>query len=530
VKPGDVAQLLVEDNPWWRDRERWASRDVQLREATRSGLDYAPPVLVDVPRGSLVQLRGPRRVGKSVALKRYAEQILMGSVEPRSVIHAAVDGWKASDLRSLVQTGKRMVPSATEHRWWLIDEISSVEGWAAVIKHLRDNDPEFSDDTVVLTGSSSKDLVDAGSQLAGRRGPVSRPDRTLLPMGFRTFADLMFTTRGLVAPGTDQLMPHELHEPLAARVYSQLLPWLNDLLGWWELYLLIGGFPQSVAAHVAGDDNDALAQALFDVVHRDAFAGATLSETGTTALLSRLCENLCSPVNVSSVARDIGMNNETVARRLHDLIGAYLLLPVHQNDDMRPRLQAQSKQYFIDPLMARLAHLRNARHRPPDLTRLTEQQLAVAIARRLEHRSPGTYAAVTGSSTPGRLPRRRSTSSGRTSSRSPSKASTPAQGAGSARPSPSTPASGVACSPPGPCWTHHLLRASRGPYRPASWPTAWIPDPRVFAGICRRHSKTWITTVRDRTWPRLAPTEGLRASGSLAPCPILVPTTQVPGL
>jgi predicted AAA+ superfamily ATPase len=97
-------------------------------------------------------------------------------------------------------------------------------------------------------------------------------------------------------------------------------------------------------------------------------------------------------VNVSSVARDIGMNNETVARRLHDLIGAYLLLPVHQNDDMRPRLQAQSKQYFIDPLMARLAHLRNARHRPPDLTRLTEQQLAVAIARRLEHRSPGTYA------------------------------------------------------------------------------------------------------------------------------------------
>lgn len=392
MKPGDVAQRLTTGNPWWRDPTEWVARDVQLRAAATAGFTYEPNTLSSVPHGALVLLRGPRRVGKSVELKRFAEATLAGGAAPRAVIHAAVDGWRASDLRSLVEVGKRMTPAACDHRWWLIDEVSSVAGWEAEIKNLRDNDPEFSTDTVVLTGSSARDLTRATSNLAGRRGPVTRPDRTLLPMGFRSFADVMLRSRGQAGPDTPRVPPMELRSPAAATVFDALLPWENELTAWWEVYLQVGGFPQAVAAHVRGDDLGPVVQALFDVVQRDAFGAADLSEPQAGALLARLSENLSSPVNVTTIAHDVGVSSDTAARRLNDLVAAYVLWPCHVADNLRPKLGAQAKRYFIDPLHARLAHERNASHASPDNTQLTEQQLGVALLRATESTSPGGHA------------------------------------------------------------------------------------------------------------------------------------------
>ncbi|MCG2801391.1 MAG: AAA family ATPase [Cellulomonas sp.] len=392
MKPGDVTQRLTSGNPWWRDAQRWAERDVQMRAAATAGFTYEPQALDSVPQGALVLLRGPRRVGKSVELKRFAQKQLEDGAPPRAIIHAAVDGWRARDLRTLVETGKRLAPSGCEHRWWLIDEVSSVADWDSEIKNLRDNDPEFSQDTVVLTGSSARDLTRATSSLAGRRGPVQRPDRTLLPMGFRSFADVMLTARGEALPGTPQLAPMDLRSANAAAVFDTLLPWENDLTAWWEIYLRVGGFPQAVTAQVRGDDLGPVVQALFDVVQRDAFGSAGLSESEVGALLARLSENLSSPVNLTTIAQDIGVSPDTISRRLNDLAAAYVLWPCHAAEGMRPRMGAQAKRYFIDPLYARLAHERSASQVTPDNTQLTEQQLGVALLRAAEIASPGGHA------------------------------------------------------------------------------------------------------------------------------------------
>jgi hypothetical protein len=57
----------------------------------------------------------------------------------------------------------------------------------------------------------------------------------------------------------------------------------------WELYLRYGGLPASVAAALAGlPVPDWFTDALFAVIHADAFATSHLSETQTTALIDRL--------------------------------------------------------------------------------------------------------------------------------------------------------------------------------------------------------------------------------------------------
>ena len=75
--------------------------DPALRPAAESGITYFPDVVADLRPPMLVLVRGPRRVGKSVAAKRYIQQLFIdgGAEQARRTIYFATDGWRAQDLR-----------------------------------------------------------------------------------------------------------------------------------------------------------------------------------------------------------------------------------------------------------------------------------------------------------------------------------------------------------------------------------------------------------------------------------------------
>jgi hypothetical protein len=55
-------------------------------------------------------------------------------------------------------------------------------------------------------------------------------------------------------------------------------------------------------------------------------------------------------------------------------------------------MRARSKVYFADPLIARLAHLRNPQAvAAPDPTKLSEQQIGLSIVRQRESVERGSY-------------------------------------------------------------------------------------------------------------------------------------------
>lgn len=377
---GQVAQELARMNPWWREQP-WVATDTDLRSAASSGLNYQNPCLEELSVGSLYLLRGPRRVGKTVAVKQTIAGLLDEGVPPLAVIRVAADGWKASDLRTVV-SNVALPPVPDGHgRWWFIDEVTAVDGdWATQVKWLRDNDPDFADATVVLTGSSAASLTAAAGVLAGRRGTATNLDRTLLPMGVRTFCELLQPEMAA--------LPHldigTLHTPEAEAAYAAAMPWLNDLVRLWELYLRYGGFPASVAAARAAKPVPKwFTDAMFDVIHRDAFARSSLDVSKTAALAARLWESITSPASQRNIAEDVGVTHGIVARHIEYLRDAYLLWSCPRRDDKRwlPNEAAQSKLYAIDPLVARLAHLRNANRPDIDVTELAEMQVGMAIRR-----------------------------------------------------------------------------------------------------------------------------------------------------
>ena len=391
MNEGQLTRALAAGNAWWREA-RWERGDRDLRPLAATTLDYEPSPLSDIVPDGLYVLRGPRRVGKSLEAKRAISQLIQRGVEPRSIIHFACDELGRGDLQRLVGAGRGVLTRGLEGaRYWFLDEITSVPAWPEAIKWLRDN-TAFGEDCVVLTGSSARDLTDAQKQLAGRLGGAGHSDRLLLPMGFRQFARAMGLD-GLPQPGS--VRARDFMSPAVDAAFIELLPWLDALLSTWELYLRVGGFPRAVSDQLAyGDVQEDFIRALWDVTAGEAIRGAGTTPAQVQAMLARLTRSLTSPLAVESLRGDIGVESPHTAKaRLQDLLFAYLAWPCHRREGNGPKLSAQSKYYFIDPLMARLASLRSSGMlAEADASAITEQQLGIELLRNMEREQPGTYA------------------------------------------------------------------------------------------------------------------------------------------
>lgn len=323
TKIGQLTQELAAGNPWWKDPERWTARDVDLSEAASSGIEYASGALDDLTLGGLHVLRGPRRAGKTVSIKQAIQGLIEGGVPSTHVVHAAVDGRAAKDLRTIIQNATIPPIPTGASRYWFLDEVTSVTGdWASQIKWLRDNDRDFRSSTVVLTGSNAAGLTEARGAFAGRRSGGSDLDRLLLPIGFRTFADLTNEER----PDLPELVPADLHTRTGRDAFNHVLPWLDVLVRTWERYLQYGGFPLSVAA-VAKREMipESFIQDLFEVIAGDAFSASRLSAAKEMALLERIWEGMASPLNISNVAEDVDVTRGAVDKHVDYMRDAFLL-------------------------------------------------------------------------------------------------------------------------------------------------------------------------------------------------------------
>jgi predicted AAA+ superfamily ATPase len=112
-------------------------------------------------------------------------------------------------------------------------------------------------------------------------------------------------------------------------------------------------------------------------------------------LLHELQRRSTSPLNRTVTARELGYGSrQTFDLRLTRLVRSFAAIWCHQVDDAGVHVPgAQSKLYLVDPLIARLAPRSRAGLTNPDLSRLTESAVGVALAAAIERRQPGRWLA-----------------------------------------------------------------------------------------------------------------------------------------
>ena len=111
MRRGEAQQQFIAINRWWRDPTGWPMADPDLREVEQAPFDYRANVLTDLAPGGLYVLRGPRRVGKTVEIKRSG---LLVDQRTRSCFHTATDtGFRRDHQRHRrLARAHQMAPSA----------------------------------------------------------------------------------------------------------------------------------------------------------------------------------------------------------------------------------------------------------------------------------------------------------------------------------------------------------------------------------------------------------------------------------
>jgi predicted AAA+ superfamily ATPase len=405
MRDDELRRVLTEANPWWRagaqrgDPVGWTSTHRLLKDRTRHDLGFRPDVLNDLATGpvtdALVILTGPRRVGKSVALLDLATALCRRpDVDVRQIIHTPCDGLAARDLRRVLTLGRdltRVVDRDTPgRRIWLLDEVSMVPGWTAIVKAARDG-TDFGDNTVVVTGSRwRRDDDIQGNLLAGRGGSGSgRRLRHLLPMTFRDFLRASRPALG----GPDAVHPAGLQDSNVADALETLRFDVDAYDLAWQEYLTCGGFPRAAAEQVtAGAVSDGFVRDLAAWLQRDVSPDSAAESL--PLLLDRIAARMTSPLNVRESAEELSASRTATTTKLNRLVASFAAIWCHQHDeDGKPIHGAQSKLYLADPILSWLPSRLRAGLVTPDMPTLTEATVGVALARATDQLDEGRWVA-----------------------------------------------------------------------------------------------------------------------------------------
>lgn len=159
-----------------------------------------------------------------------------------------------------------------------------------------------------------------------------------------------------------------------------------------EDYLTCGGFPRAVAEHTRmGAVSTAYLNDLKSWLRAD--VDPDRPQDSVPRLLNGISQRATSPLNITATSSALGYPSRDIfVRRLNRLVSSHAALWCPRRDEDEQIVSgAQAKLYLTDPLLAALPSRLRAGLPGPDMTRLTEMTLAVALARTIDDLEEGRW-------------------------------------------------------------------------------------------------------------------------------------------
>lgn len=246
MDPNALRSLLAPYNPWWDSAVDWRG---QLPAFERPIVRQLEEDLRQVPQ--IVSLTGPRRVGKSTALRHVVSHLHARGIDPASTVYFSFDD-PALFVDPVIQRrifDLLMAEFVRDDRdtYFFLDEIQRLPKWELFLKKAYDTKLRA---RFVVSGSASSPIFrHSHESLLGRI-----KDRRLLPFSFREYAAYRLRER---APGFATALGNcpDLRGALlsgdidhatrtAMDVQSLFAPHTNDLNDIVRDFCAEGGFPE----------------------------------------------------------------------------------------------------------------------------------------------------------------------------------------------------------------------------------------------------------------------------------------------
>lgn len=329
-------------NPWWS-----GDPDTGYLGWTEQPVRWVPSVVdeMSLEPFALHFLTGPRRVGKTTALRILIKRLLDGGREPKSIFFYSCD-----ELTDHLELGEVLDGYLRSRGAWgistsvvVLDEVTYVEEWWRALKS-RIDQGLLSRDVLIVTGSLSMDILRQGERFPGRRGHGR--DLVLRPLDFSSYSRVL---------GGLELRRGPLDDLEAAFAANSMLS--DRLRPLFDRYMLSGGFPSAVQdLHRYGRVSTETERTLMDWMRGD-WSKAGKSDRYMKEVLSYLARARGTPVSWNNISTETSIDSPHTARSYVEVLeGMYAALVLHNlRPDGKVEYKKNKKVHLADPLVMRLA-------------------------------------------------------------------------------------------------------------------------------------------------------------------------------
>ncbi len=332
-----------EQNPWWAGEE-----DYTYERWKQYRIKWVPSIIDHIPLEpfSLNFLVGPRQVGKTTTLKILIQNLIRDR-NPKSVFYYSCD--ELSDYRELGEIMDNYL--AAREEWGIkssvmfLDEITFVEEWWRAIKSRIDRGI-FRRDVLVITGSSSIELLAQKERFPGRRGHGQ--DLYLFPLDFGEYVQKLGRLDIRRAPAADL--------DAVMRCVRANAPYASKISRLFERYLKSGGFPVPVRELLTdGRVSTESKKACLEWLRSD-WRKSGKSDAYMKGILSYILRARLSPLSWLGVARETSIGSPHTAQAYVECLENLLVAKVLNliGPDFKILYRKNKKVHLMDPFLYRV--------------------------------------------------------------------------------------------------------------------------------------------------------------------------------
>jgi len=363
VKIGDISI----QNPWWKYGVDFDRYDPDFTKFT--GPIFFDRVEIPLNTGNIYIIRGSRRVGKTLYLKHIIKKLINEGVDPRRVLYLSLDYFTSRrELRSAINYFVNTNRDARE-LYIFLDEVTTIRDWELELKYLSDIGV-IRKAVVVATGSSGVSLRRRVDLLPGRG--VEGNEYYMKPLSFREFVQSTVDYIGSIVEEREFRDALDIVKKIMLRedvyveldwdiqkiydVANVLAPYIHELEYLFNIYLVTGGFPQSINSFFNRFEERRIDPILVEVFVRNVVGD--ISKLGKQEIYAkRILKEILSRYGTRYSIRDLAsaaeLNHITVNEYLEILAESFILTILYSYDlDMgKIKYKGDKKIYLQDPFI-----------------------------------------------------------------------------------------------------------------------------------------------------------------------------------
>ena len=341
IASSQVLDRIRFENPWWTTNAIDAYfKDMPRRAYFNSFQQLATETSVN----RAIVLMGPRRVGKTVMLYHYVQQLIEEGVNPRRILFITVENpiYNHIGLEELFNYG-REAAGAKEilQDWYVIfDEIQYLKNWDVHLKTMVDG---FRNNKFLVSGSAAAAL----QYKSNESGAGRFSDFMLPPLTFYEFISMQGLSH-FVKPSASIGDENNLvfFEATDIRHFNNLF----------VDYINYGGYPEAIFSEtVRNNPNRFIRQDVVDkVLLRDLPSLYGISDVQElNALFTTIVYNTANEFSLDALSKQSGTPKNTIKKYLEYLEAAFLIRRVRRVDQSGKRFQRDNffKIYLTNPAL-----------------------------------------------------------------------------------------------------------------------------------------------------------------------------------